>query len=789
MLLSALNKKLVRDMMRMKGQLLAIGVVIAAGVAVFVMAFGVLSSLTLSRDNYYQQYQFADIFSVLKRAPHSLSSLIRDIEGIEVVDVRIVFPITVPLENVTEPISGKVVSLPQVDGHHLNQLHLRQGRMLTSDDPQGILVEESFFNAHQLGLGQKIPIMLNGHKLLFTIVGTVLSPEYIYSIAPGAMMPDSFRYGVFWLNKPVLAAAVDMRGAFNDVVIKVKPQSNIKSIQASLDSLLAPYGGLISYPRSEQLSNFFIDNELKQLRSLGMVAPFIFLGVAAFIINVVMSREITMQREQIGMLKAIGYRNSQIVWHFLTLVLVVVSLGGLLGLAIGYRLAVGMTKMYGDFFHFPQLHFQFSLNIAVFALSICIIAGVCGALMAIKQASKLPPAQAMRPPSPMDYRKTYLEYLGVHRFLSFLSRIVLRQAERQAVKFLLSTLGVAVAVAVLIFSFFMEDSIDYLLDVQYEQTQREDINLSLIKPVNYQAMETVKALTGVLKVEPIHRVNVRFRYGHYQKKGVISGLVAQPQLARVVDQSLQAKPIPNNGVLLNGKLAELLAIDVGQSLIIERLDGKRQQFALTVVAINHDYMGLGAYIDIDALNRLLDQPPLLNAMALMIDHNNSSQLYEQLKQIPQVIGVNIVSVLKQIFEQLIADNLLKMVSINIIFAGVISFGVIYNTARIALSERGRELITLRVLGFRRGEVAYILFGELALVCLFALPLGCAIGFSLVAGMISSLDSELFRIPFVIEASTYATAIVIVIISAVLSSYIVWRDVEKIDLVSAQKGVE
>ncbi len=788
-MIGALNKKLIRDLWNIKGQVSAITLVMAAGIAVFVIMFGVLDSLRLTQTTYYERYQFADVFASLKRAPQSVVERIGDISGVSVVEDRVVFGVTLQMENLLEPATGKIISMPDSRSPLLNNLYLRSGRMLHPNEENSVLVDESFFMAHQLELGSKISVIMNGHKRKLKVVGVVLSPEYVYSIAPGALMPDGKRFGVFWMSRRSLEAAVNMKGAFNDVLVSVERDVNKRSIEEQIDQILKPYGGLIAYSRKDQISNFFVENELKQLESLGLMAPIIFLSVAAFLINVVMSRQVATQREQIGMLKAVGYSDIEISFHYLKMVLIITGIGSLLGLALGAWMGTGMINMYTAFFHFPILKYSFSAEVMIFAVFFCTIAAVVGTLFAIRNAAKLPPAEAMRPESPAVFKPRLLEKIGVHRNLSFLSRIVLRQLERRPFRAFLSALGMAFALSILVFSFFMKDSMEYLMDVQYELTQREDINITFVEARSYQALEEIKVLPGVSRVEPIRRVAANLRFGHFSKRSAIIGLNSEPDLRRVINSELLPVSLPKNGLVLNKKLADILHIKIGDILQVEVLEDKRPVLKISVVAITQEFIGMGAFMNIRALNNVLDESPKITGASIMVDSNFSAVLYKKLKEIPAIIGLNITSVLRQLFEAIMAENLLKMVSTNIMFASFISFGVIYNTARIALSERGRELASLRVLGLTKREVAYILFGELGIITIVSIPLGLWIGIAMVDGMVASMSSELFRIPAYLNKSTYGFAASIVIVSALISFILVWRQVDKIDLVAAQKGAE
>lgn len=788
-MIGALNLKLLRDCRNIKTQIVAIMLVMAAGIAVFIIMFSVLDSLQLTKRTYYDRYQFADIFASLTRAPERLASRIEEIDGVSIVETRVVFGATLQMDSMPEPVSGKIISLPDQREPRLNQLYLRKGRFMHPHETDAVLVNESFYKAHQLSLGDQLAFVINGFKRQLRIVGVVLSPEYVYSIAPGALMPDDKRYGVFWMSRRSLEAAVNMQGAFNDVALRLTRDASPEKVMHELDRILKPYGGLVAYARRDQLSNFFVENELKQLRVFGMLTPLIFLSVAAFLVNVVMSRQIATQREQIGMLKAVGYTDREIAFLYLKMVLLISVLGALCGILLGTWMGTGMIEMYARFFHFPILQYSFSYEVMIFGVFICSASAVIGTLHAVRQAASLPPAEAMRPVSPTRYRETWFSRSFVFRQMSFLSRIIARQLERRPIRAFLSSLGVSFSMSILVFSFFMQDSMDYMLDVQYDMTQREDLNLSFIHARSLQALEEIRVLPGVLKVEPIRQVPVIIRAGHLEKRTAVTGLLKNPDLFRVIDEQLQPVRMPQKGLILNQRLAKKLNVGAGDMLSIEVLEGKRQQLQIPVSGLTQEFIGMGVYMDLYELSKLLDETPRMNMASIMLDQHYSGLTYSRLRQIPAVQGLNIVPVLRQIFEELMAENMLRMAAINVLFASFISFGVIYNTARIALSERGRELANLRVLGLTRKEVAYLLFGELGLITLLSLPLGMLLGYGLSYGLMVSMDTELYSMPVYVDRSTYGISTLIVLASAAVSFYLVWRKVDALDLVIAQKGVE
>ncbi len=769
--------------------MLAIIMVMACGIATFIMTFGMLDSLTLSRDVYYDRYQFADIFAQLKRAPYGVRQQILDIPGVSAVEDRVVFGVTVQVDSMIEPASGKLISLPDGRKPLLNNLYLSSGRLLLPDEDGAILCIESFAKAHGFTLGDRVSMVINGHKRALKIVGIVLSPEYVYSVGPGAMFPDDKRFGIFWMSQRTLEAAVDMDGAFNDIAIRMDRGANMKNITQEIDIILKPYGGLISYGRDEQMSHWFVQNEMNQLRAMGLFAPMIFLSVAAFLINVVMTRQVATQRVQIGMLKAVGYTNREISAHFLKMVLLVVMVGSILGVAIGVWLGAGMANMYTQFFHFPILKFSFSAEVIIFSVFFCTISAVLGTLFAIRRAAKLPPAEAMRPESPAQYRRTLLERIGAEKYFSYLFRIVIRQVERRPVRTFFSTLGISLSISILIFAFFMEDSINYLIEVQYDISQRQDVTLGFVTPREISALEEIRLMPGVINVEPVRSVPVFLKSEHFSKRSSIMGILPDPDLHRILDRDLNAAQVPEQGLALSSKLAQVLHVKKGDMVTAEVLEDRRPILNIRVAETVEEFIGLSAFMNIDQLNQHLNEGTMITGASVMVDPLWNGPLYQEIKKIPAIASMNILLKARELFRDIMGENLMKMVMMNVFFAGLIAFGVIYNTARISLSERGRELASLRVLGLTKGEVAYILFGEMAFIIMMAIPLGLFIGYMMVVGMAQSMDTELFRIPVMIDRDTYGLSVLIIIVSSVLSFYLVWRKVENIDLVSAQKGVE
>ena len=785
----AIHRKLLRDLWSMKGQVLAIAAVIGVGVGMYVTYFSTFNSLYGTQQAYYERYRFGDVFAGLKRAPESLRSSIADIPGVAQVETRVVAEVTLDVEGMEEPVTGRLVSVPERRRAILNDLALRQGRYIEPGRDSEVVITEGFALAHGFEPGDTVAAVINGSRRDLEIVGIALSPEFIYTIRPGDLMPDEARFGVLWMGHKALANAFDMEGGFNDVSLRLLPGASEKEVIARLDDLLKKYGGLGAQSSDFQISNWYLSAELEQLKGMGTVVPMIFLGVAAFLLNVVLMRIVAVQREQIAALKALGYSNGEVGLHYMLWSLLVAGSGGVAGVLLGRKLGVGMLGMYNDYFRFPFLDYELAPDVIVTALCISLAAAAVGAVQAVWGAVKLPPAEAMRPEPPARYRRTLIERLGAERWLSQPARMVLRNLERRPMRAAASVIGIGCSGGLLVIGLFFMDAIDVLMDVQFNIAQRQDITLSFVEPRSAAALYEVSRLPGVMDVEPARGVAVRLRAGHKTRYSSITGLRSDPRLQRVVNAEYRPVDLPPEGVLMTRKLGEILGVEEGSVLTVEVLEGSRPTKEAVVAKLVDEFMGTAVYMDMDALHRWMREGRILSGAYIQVDPFYLERLYTDLKNLPAVAGVALKTAAISAFDEQMDEMMGVFIFFNILFASIITIGVVYNAARISLSERSRELASLRVLGFTRGEISSILLGELATVTLLAVPLGLVIGYGFAALMVTSFSTELYRFPLVVSLRTFSVSALVVISAAALSGLAVRRKLDALDLVEVLKTRE
>jgi putative ABC transport system permease protein len=784
--IAPLRRKMLRDLRRLWAQALAIALVLAAGVATLILGTGAYASLFETRARYYQDYRFADVFADVTRAPLALLAEVAAIDGVLQAEARIVKLGLMDMPGMAEPGTMMLVSLPADDAKGLNRLHLRQGRLPDPQSAEEAVVSEGFAAAHRLQPGARFGVVMNGQRRDLVVTGIALSPEFIYALGPGEMMPDPRRFGIAWLPRSSLETAFDLQGAFSNLALKLAPGADPDRVIEAVDRLTAAYGGTGAVPRKDQISHAFLDAELKQLYAMVRVLPPIFLLVAAMLVNMTLSRLVVLEREQIGLLKAIGYSGRAIAQHYVEFVLAIAVVGIALGFAAGAWLGAGLAGMYARFFSFPFLLFARDPQIYAIAALVTAGAAVAGALAALRSVLVLPPAVAMSPPAPADYRARLSLPLPALRQTTVMT---LRHLVHWPLRSLSGILGVAMSVAILVASLWSFGSIDRMIDLTFHQAERQDVTLAFAGAEPDRALQAARQLPGVLLAEPFRSAPARISHGHLSRKLAITGRPATTELSRLLSPRERPMALPETGLILSEALADALQVRPGDRVTVEFLDGPRRTLVLPVSGLSLGYVGLGAAMELTALNRAMGEGAVISGVNLLLDPARTPAFFAAAKETPKTGFVIQLGRTVQRFRETLAENITVMITVYVGLATIIAVGVIYNFARIALSEQGRELASLRVLGFTRAEVSGILFLELAVVVVLAQPLGWLIGLGIGYGMAAAFSSDLYRVPFVIEPQVYAIASLVVCAAAIASALAVAHRINRLDMIEVLKTRE
>jgi len=783
--MTPLTTKLLRDLWRMRAQAVAIALVMAAGVGMVVMSYGMIRSLEATRADYYERYGLANLWAPLRRAPDSLGRELAMLPGVAAVETRVSAAATLDIAGVDEPVSARLLSLPV----SINRLVLRSGRMPRAGSVNEVVASEAFVRAARLTLGDRIPAVVYGKRIDLKLVGTALSPEYVYAVAPGQIFPDNRRFGVIWMGRAPLSAALSMRDGFNEAVFRLTPDASEGEVIRRIDAALRPYGALGTYGRDRHVSDRFVSSEIKQLGTTVRILPPIFLAVAAFLLNILLARLVDTEREVIGLLKAFGYRSRTIMAHYAMLALMLSAGGVVLGWGLGSWMGRGISGIYQDYYSFPFLTFVAGIDIYLAASGLALVAVLAGAAGAVWRAQRLTPAEAMRPPAPPRYSSRGLAERLVGLMPDEPSRMILRGFTRRPLRSAASVLGLAAALALYVASASSTDNVERMIELTFERGQRADLSVVFAEPRDAHAYHGLETMPGVQRVETWRSVGVDLTHGPRREREALLGLPQGAELIRMVTLQGQAVEPPREGLILSGQLARKLNARIGDRIAVQATEGERQRFVLPVAQVIDVPLGASAVIERGTLNRLLREGDTASGAYLMVDPAYRRALYADLKVTPQIAGVTVAAAAVRGIRETIAQSMGVVTLFNTLFAMLIVVGVTYTGARISLSERARDIASMRVLGFRKSEAGFVLLGEQALLALASLPLGLALGVALSRFIARSFSSDLFMIPAAVSARTLAQGVAVVAFSAAATAWLIRRSADRLDLVRALKTRE
>lgn len=782
----ALDRKLLRDLQRLLPQASTIALVVAAGIAAFASLRTTYGSLLASRDAYYEREAMPDLFVTLTRAPESALERVRALPGVRSAESRVEGSVRVLLEGDPDPPSGRVISLPDQGEPRLGRLVVRAGRLPTPESPVEAAVLESFATSQLLAVGDPLSIVVGGVERRVRIVGTVMTPELVMPMNQGDFAPDPGRVPVLFLRRSALAPSLGLEGAFDSVVVAIEPGTDARALARNVERVLAPFGAPTAIDRDHQASHHVLQGELAQLEGLATFVPALFLAVSAFLVHVVLSRLLELQRSPIAMLRAIGYSRAAIARHYLVLVVLVVTAGALVGLVLGHRLGLSLTALYLDYFRFPDDVYRFDPLTAAVAVFASAAAATLGAGSTLRNVMNTPPAAAMQPPVPPVVRRGWFERLGVARLLGPVLALVAREILRHPARAALSSAGVAFAVAIVVVGRFGYDSIEALMRVQFHEAMREDLSVALTRPAGAHVLGEVSSLPGVVRVEGSRILLATVTNGAARREVAVQTVPRTGILRRIVDRDGRPTAVPTDGILMTDQLARSLGVDVGDPLTITPRAGDSRSFELRVRGLVDEPFGLQVYAEPETLARALREEPRFDALLVRFDPNREAEVLRALRRRPFVAGVVRKRQVIERFASASGAQMRAFTAILSVFAAIIAVGVVYNNARVSLSMRERDLASLRVLGFSRAEISGVLLGEIAVHVFVGIPLGALLGRDWANRIASTVDPETYRMPVRIAAESYLLAAFVVVAASAVSAMLVRRKLDHLDLVAVLK---
>lgn len=781
--MSVLNRKLRRELLSSKGVLIAIVAIITTGIAGFVAMTTSHANLVRAMESYYARKHMADFWVALKKLPLSEIEPLREIPGITDLQPRIRFPVTADLEGQTQPVSGIVLSLDVHNPRRINDIVLRHGSLFSGERVAEVIVNEEFAAARRLEPGDRIALILNNRRQELTIVGTAISPEFVYLMSPGALVPDPANYGLFYLEQKFAEDVFDLQGACNQLVGLLSPETRErpKRILDEIERRLDEYGVVQTTPRAQQASHTFLSSEIEGLKVMSRVLPTIFLSVAAIILNVLMIRIAQQQRTVIGTLKALGYSNRQLFGHYIRFGLLVGLLGGVMGTGLGYVLSGSMTIVYRRFFSFPQLVNQPLASTTLSAMGIAVAFAVTGTLRGIHLVMKLQPAEAMRPKPPPSAKRVFLERITVlWSRLDFRWQSVLRSIVRQRMRTAAALFAAAVGAALMMVSFHINDSMNAMLDFQFDKVLLSDYDIVFKSEADAGGLLEVRRMPGVDLAEGLFVVAGTLRHEHRYRQMGITGIRPDATLTVPRDRDGRAVPVSAAGLLLTRRLADELQVEPGDELQFEPIRGRRDSVRVFVARVIDSYLGMNAYADQQYLNRIMGERQTVSTVQVRVNPARKTEFFEAVKRLPRIETLSTVSEDKGKIEELVVDQMMAALTVIVAFAGLIFFGSILNSSLIGIAERKTEIATLRVLGYRSREISGMFLRENLLLNVLGGLAGLPLGYWMSLEYDKLIDTDLFRLPFVITPRSWSLPLLFAILFTLLAHLPVQRAVRTLD---------
>lgn len=785
--LAPLDRKVLRDLRRMWLQVAAVGAVLGCGIGLFVMATGTYGSLERSRDEYYASARMADVAVSVVRAPNRVAGTLEALPGVDAVEARVTGVGLVDLPGVSEPVSARFLSLPLGRPLRVNDLLLREGRLPSPARDAEIVVNEAFADANGLGPGDRLAAVIYGRRRVLEIVGVASSPEFVFAVAPGEVLPEPRRFGVFWMGTEGLARAFDLDGAFNDVVIRLSRDAEPRLAMDAIDRALAPHGGRGAYGRDRMISAQFLADELTSLRTMASVLPPIFLLVAVFLVNVSLSRLVATERSNIGLLKAFGYGDVAVAVHYAKFSLAFAAVGVGVGVAVGQVGGRFMADIYRAVYHLPDLRFEAGPAVYLGAVGVGVLAALLGSAQAVLGAIRLPPATALAPPAPTSFGGIGSAAERAARTLDAKSRMIVRRIVRFPRRSASTVVGIALALALLVTSQHFPVAMFRIVDVNFGMAQRMDVTVTFADTFDAAVLRGVRDLPGVLQVEPLRTAPVILSAGPRRQRDAILGLPEGAELNRILGEDLEALDPRTDGLTLAASLAKRLGVGIGDRVLVQATDGRRRSAEVPVVAIVEPYVGAPAYMEIEALNRLLQEPERVTSAYLLLDGRERRRFDARVKELPAIAGVTYADNAEASLRKLFSQGVGFFSTMFILFASLMAAGVAFSAARVTLAEQERDLATLRVLGFRRREASYVLLGEIGALLLLALPIGILVGSFLSRWLMAQFETELFTFPYVVDPPAYGRSVLLVVAAVAGAALAVRLRVDRLDLVGVLKS--
>ena len=787
-------KKFYRDLGESKGQFISVLVVVIIGVMFYTGLHSALESLSWAAESYFREYRMGDLWGSMYRAPEGIVKRIGAIPGVKMVTGRVVQDVRISMEKREAMV--RLISLPDEKEDIVNDIQLRSGSYFSSDAGNQCIVSENFFKAHGLTMGQTIEPIVNGDRVKLKVVGTAKSPEYTYEVREASeLIPDPERFGVVYVKKSYLQSILDFKGSINDISVLLTQQADIKKVKSEMERILNQYGLAGIVEKKDQLSYNMLNTDISSFKSVAAIFPMLFFIASAVIIYITMTRMIENQRMLMGVLKALGYGNTEIMLHYQTYPLLVGILGSMIGALVGVLLVgKGLLNLFNSLYNLPvvetAVHLRTVLPAALLALAFCIAAGY----NACRKELSVVPAEAMRPRPPASGKKLVLEGLRLlWGNINFSWKIILRNLFRYKKRSAMASIGIIFSTVLLLIALGFQNSMDFLMEEQFHKIQRFDIKINLTRMMNTDELDYIRSIDHIQAVEPILESGMELTSGWRKKDIGLIALSAGSKLYGVYDSSGNPAKPPQDGILLPVRLMDTLGLKPGDTVYLKSFyPGKNEdkdKKEVNIKGATSQFIGQSAICSTDYLNELLKEGVVSNAAYIRLaDFRYEKQVMESLKDILAISTIQSKAEIIANTEKML-ESLNGIIAFMILGAGILAFAVIYNITNINIFERKREIATLSVLGFTSRELKSLVFNENFFLSIFGALVGIPPGRFFAGLVIKMQATDNMYLPLVLNPSSYVITVLMIIAFTITANLLLTRKILSINMVESLKSAE
>ncbi|MCR4440829.1 MAG: FtsX-like permease family protein [Peptococcaceae bacterium] len=785
-------RKVLRDLKDNKGSYIACATVMVIGLLFFTSFSMVLENMDLAQKNFYYYYNFADGFAEVAAMPHGEIEKLRSIEGIKEIQGRLIKDVRVVFPGREDNVYLRLVSVDPGAVNPLNGVRLEMGIPLEERE-MNIWIDNKFYQANGLELNSEIEIIAEGKKRSLRIAGAGVSPEFIYAMrSSGDLFPRPEEFGIAYLPYKTMETFFQEKGSVNSLIFKLMPGADYQGVEDRLKAELKAYGLKSIYPRKDQASHVILSEELEQLGNMGRSIPLIFLSVASIILYIMLRRMIENQRVQIGVLKAMGYTDREVMFHYLSYALVVGAAGGIAGGLLGAALSRPYTDMYRLYFNIPGLESRFSLAAVFLSLALSLTFSAIAGYRGCRAVLALEPAEAMRPRSPLPGKSVLLERVSFFwKALNVQGKMAVRNLARNKSRSFFIVIGITFTFALLSMSWSMWELSEEMLFDQFEKIETYDVKINLSQPLKRSLVEReLSGFPGVKSVESKAEIPVTLRNKWNKKDVVLLGLPAGSKMHRVLDADSQPVQLPHRGVVISERLAQLLEAEVGTELTLESLMLKDPDSSkkVEVAGVIPQYLGLNAYMEIEALQSLLGQGEIVTTAMLKIDERDLPLLHQEYRNSAVISGIeDRAKMLRQLRE--LMGSYSATIYIMLLIGMVVGFAIIYNTSVISVSERSRELASMMVLGMTPSEVLSVITFEQWFLSAFGMLGGIPLTKLMLVGLARSISNDVYSMPTALGMMSVAVAVLFTVLSIWIGQRAAAGKIRSLHLADVLKAAE